>query len=268
MFIEYLSQQTFIHSLDIRTKMVGFSGVLLLAFLFNNPLYNLAVALLVGIMAWSAGMRIRKILNLLVPLVPVFILIMLFAGFTPSNRFFMQINKEILFYLIPNRHLGVTMGGVLQGCTFLLRLLTLVVASSLVTLTTPIDDFVQLLNKLKFPYEISFAVTTALRFIPTMDRKRMFIIDAQKARGAKEEKGFTGYIKSSIPIMVPMIVNSIRMASNLSMAMLNRGYGYSSQRTLLRQISFNRRDYVVSFLITLFVVFGIYLRFWLHMGIL
>lgn len=268
MFIEYLPRQTFIHSLDIRTKLVGFSGVVLLVFLFNNPLYNLAVALSVVIMAYSAGMQIRKIYHLLVPLVPVFILIMLFAGFTPPNRFMMQINQKVLFYLIPNLHLGATIGGLLQGCTFLIRLITLVVASSLVTLTTPIDDFVQLLNKLKCPYEISFALTTALRFIPTMDRKRIFIIDAQKARGAKEEKGFTGYIKNTIPIMVPMIVNSIRMANNLSMAMLNRGYGYSNHRTVLRQISFSRRDYAVCLLIILIVILGVYLRFWFNLGCL
>ncbi|MHB9094445.1 MAG: energy-coupling factor transporter transmembrane component T family protein [Eubacteriales bacterium] len=267
MLIEYLPRPTFIHSLDIRTKMIGFGGVVILTFLFNNPLYNFAIAVFVGIMAFSAGMPIKKVYNLLGPLVPVFVLIMLFTGFTPPERFIIPINRSVLFYLMPNRHLGMTIGGLLQGCTFLVRLFTMVVASSLVTLTTPIDDFVQLANKLKLPYEFSFVVTTALRFIPAINRKRLRIIDAQKARGAKlEEKGVIRYIKGSIPIMVPLIINSIMMANNLSMAMLNRGYGYSRHRTSLRQISFNQRDYAACFLVVLVVPLGIYLRFGLHKG--
>ena len=268
MFIEYLPRQTFIHSLDVRTKMIGFTGVVILVFLFNNPLYNLAMAVLVGMMAVSSGMDARKVSNILLPLLPIFFLMMLFAGFTPPSRFLLHMNQQTLCYLLPNRHLEVTVGGVLQGCTFVIRLLIMVVASSLVSLTTPIDDFIQLLNKLKLPGELSFAVTTALRFVPTMDKKRMSIIDAQKARGAGDEKGLTGHVRSSIPIMVPMIVNSIKMANNLALAMLNRGYGYSRQMTPLRQISFTRRDYAVCALAVLLTAVGVYLRFWLRLGVL
>lgn len=269
MFIEYLPGKTFIHSLDIRTKIIGFIVIMLLTFIFNNPLYNAILLVFVCIMAFSTGMPLRKIYKLLVPLIPIYIFILLFTGFTPAERFVLPENQKVIFYLIPDWQLGVTVGGLLQGFSFIFRLLIMVIASSLMTLTTPIDDFIQLFNKLKVPFEFSFAITTALRFIPTMNRKRELIIDAQRARGANlAEKSLFGYIKTSVPIMVPLMVNAIRMANNLSMAMLNRGYGFSKHRTMLKQSSFRPRDYFTCCLIIPVAALGVYLRYVLGKGTL
>lgn len=270
MFLEYLPCQTFMHRLDIRTKLLGLVGVMVLAFSFNHPLYMLVMALLVSILAFGSGLPFGKLRDLLMPLAPVFLLIMLLTGFTyPAGRFQLASSRATLFYLLPGHSFGATSGGVLMGLTFLVRLYTMVIASSIVSLTTPIDDFIQLLNKLKFPPELSFMITTALRFIPTMDKKRLLIIEAQKARGAKlHEKGIIGPIKANIPVMVPMITNSILMANNLSMALLNRGYGYSRSWTNLKELVLRKNDFLAMTLITLITVFGLYLRIALHLGIL
>lgn len=269
MFIEYLPRKTFIHSLDIRTKIIGLTVIMVLSFVFNSPLYNALLLTFVAIMAFSAGMPHRRIYQLLIPLIPILIFILLFSGFTPADRFVAPENQKVIIYLIPHWQLGVTMGGLLQGLSFIFRLLAMVIASSLMTLTTPMDDFIQLFNKLRVPFEFSFALTTALRFIPTMNRKRELVIDAQKARGANlAEKSLVGYIKTSVPIMVPLMVNSIRMANNLSMAMLNRGYGFSTHRTILKQSSFKPRDYFTCCLISTAAALGVYLRYVLGKGIL
>lgn len=65
----------------------------------------------------------------------------------------------------------------------------------------------------KVPAEISMMLTMAIRFIPTLDKKRRQIIEAQKARGTKfNEKGIVGSIGSYLPIMIPLFINSIIMA--------------------------------------------------------
>lgn len=261
MFIEYLPRQSYLHDLDIRTKLIGFIGVILLIFLFKNPLYNLVLALLVGILALSIRMPVKKISELLFPLLPIFILILLFSGLN-SGQSFQRADESVLFYLLPGQHLAVTKGGLLIGCTYIIRIFTMVISSSIVTLTTPIDDFIQLLNKMKVPYEVSFVITTALGFIPTMNKKRMMITEAQRARGARlEEKGVFKQVKNYIPIMVPMIINSILMANILSMSMLNRGFGYTRTRTSLREISLTKKDYINMSIIFSVVILGFYLRF-------
>ena len=93
-------------------------------------------------------------------------------------------------------------------------------------MSTPIDDLLVVMSKVHAPYWLSILVTTALTFIPTMVHKKDLIVEAQRARGARvKNTGPVGQIVSFIPIMVPLITNSILLAENLAVAMTNRGYG-------------------------------------------
>jgi len=156
-----------------------------------------------------------------------------------------------------------------MGTTFILRLLSMMIASTVLTLTTTMDDFTQFFQKLKVPAEISMMLTTAIRFIPTLDKKRRQIVEAQKARGTKfNEKGIVGSIRSYLPIMIPMFINSILMANSLSIAMLNRGYGLTRSWTSMRELSFAPRDYWSISLIVLLSTLAVFVRFKLNLGVL
>lgn len=270
MFIEYLQGDSFVHRLDVRTKILGFIAITLLSFLFQDPRYNGVIALFAGGLAVSSHIPWIKMKRMLSPMLPIFISIFIITGFTyQPERFSNAFSQSILFYAWPGHHLGVTIGGVLLGLTFLLRLSSLIMVSSILTLTTPLDDFILCFSMLKFPAEFSMMLTLALRFIPTLDKKRISVLEAQKARGAKlNEKGIVGPILSYIPIMIPMFVNSILMANSLSMAMLNRGYGFTRSRTALRKITFSPWDVVVMLMIGSVTVGAIYLRVVYHLGLL
>lgn len=268
--IDYLPGNTLIHRLDVRTKMIGFLGILILTFIFQAPQYQLWILALTGLLAFWIKVPLQKIWRMMLPLIPIVISIILITGFTFAPERFSRISSQtILFYALPGNRLGATTGGFLMGTTFLLRLLSLMLASSVLTLTTTMDDFIQFFQKLKVPAEISMMLTTAIRFIPTLDKKRRLILEAQKARGAKfKEKGITGSIRSYIPIMIPMFINSILMANSLSMAMLNRGYGLSRTWTSMKEIAFAPRDFWTIFLIVILMAIAFFVRFRLHLGIL
>ncbi|KUO73592.1 MAG: cobalt ABC transporter permease [Clostridia bacterium BRH_c25] len=270
MFIEFLPNETYMHRLDVRTKVIGFTAMLVLGFLFQDPLYNLGIAVIISILAKSIKMPIKKVFDIIKPLVPIFLFIMLITSFTYSpERFHTESARGVYFHLMSGNRMGASVGGFLLGITFLIRIYNMVFISSILTLTTPVDDFLQFLSKIKLPYEACIIITTAIRFIPTMDKKRLYILEAQKARGAKlNEKGITGQIRAYLPIMVPMIINSILMANTMSVAMLNRGYGYSKSWTNLKEIYFSKRDYCAIALITAIGIVGIYIRYGLAKGIL
>jgi len=270
MFIEYLPENTLIHRLDVRTKMLGFLGIIILSFLFQDPLYQLLTVALTGLLAFWIKIPLRKIGRMFAPLIPIIISIILITGFTfAPERFDRLSSQAILFYALPGDRLGATVGGFLMGTTFILRLFSMMIASSVLTLTTSTDDFTQFFQKMKVPAEASMMLTTAIRFIPTLDKKRRLIIEAQKARGANfNSKGIISSIRSYLPIMIPMFINSILMANSLSMAMLNRGYGMSRTWTSMREIAFAPRDYwAISFLLLLLTL-ATFVRFRLHLGIL
>ena len=270
MFIEYTDSNTLAHRLDVRTKVIIFIGVIILAFLFNNPLFNLVLVLLLGVVALLIKIELKQIFNLIKPLVPVFVLIMLITGFTYTTAgFTLASSKRVLFYLFSGERLGFTLGGFLIGCSFLSRILIMIFASTILNVTTPIDDFLHLLNKIKVPYEISLIITIGIRFIPTMEKKKNMIFEAQRSRGAKlNNKGILGPIKSYLPIMVPMIINSIIMSNNLSMSMLIRGYGFSREFTSLKELHFTIKDYLILLIFTLILVFSFYIRFEMRLGLI
>ncbi len=247
MFLEYIPGQSIIHRLDVRTKVVAFICLMVVLFLFRSPAYNAAIVLVVAGIAAAARLPARRLWGVLGPLVPVFVIVMVITGYTyPASTFTTEAARRILFYSWPGRRLPVSAGGILYGLTLLLRIVTMVVASSVLTLTTPLDDFLQLLRAMRVPYEMSFIITTGIRFVPTMEKKAAMVLDAQRARGAMVETGgMIQRIKAYVPVMVPMIVDSIRMSENLACAMLNRGYGATRNWTTLRKMAMRPRDYLV-----------------------
>jgi energy-coupling factor transport system permease protein len=113
-------------------------------------------------------------------------------------------------------HHFVLAGGVIeQGITFVLRVLMMVLATAFLTISTPVDEIVQLLYNLRLPPSAAFVITTAIRFIPALDRRRIQILEAQRARGARlKVKGITGPVRASVPMMVPLLIYSIMTANS------------------------------------------------------
>lgn len=247
MFLEYVPGKSPVHKLDVRAKVVVFICLVTLLFLFKHPAYNAFILFSVAIIAFSARLPFSRLWGMLAPLVPVFVIIMIITGYTyPASTFSSPFARQVLFYSWPGKRLPVSTGGILYGFTLLLRIVTMVASSSILTLTTPLGDFLQLLRILRVPYEISFVITTGIRFVPTMEAKSTMVLDAQRSRGGMiDTGGMVQRIKAYVPIMVPMIVDSIRMSENLACAMLNRGYGATRDWTTLQEIKMTLGDYLV-----------------------
>ncbi|MEW6193961.1 MAG: energy-coupling factor transporter transmembrane component T [Bacteroidota bacterium] len=249
MLIDYYPSNSFIHSLDVRTKILGFFIVTVTAFVFLSPVINLLLVLITTLILLSMRTPFNKVKQIIKPLLPIFLIMLLITGFTyPAEKFQLDVNKQILFYLMPDNTLPFSTGGIFYGLTLTLRILIMVIASTIVTFSTPIEDIIQLMQKMKMPYQLAFVIATGIRFIPTMQKKSEMIQEAQRARGTEfGNKGLIGNIKGYIPVLIPMIVDSIRMSENLAIAMLNRGFGAYKTATNLHEIKMTKKDYIICF---------------------
>ncbi len=247
MLIDYYPSNSFIHSLDVRTKLLGFLIITVAAFVFLSPFINLLIAAITFLILLTIKTPLHKIKQVLKPLLPIFLIMLLITGFTyPAEKFQLDLNKQILFYLFPDKTLPISVGGIFYGLTLTLRILIMVLASTVVTFSTPIEDIIQLMQKMKMPYQLAFVIATGIRFVPTMQKKSEMIQEAQKARGTEfGNKGLIGNIKSYIPVLIPMIVDSIRMSENLAISMLNRGFGTYKSATNLHEIKMMKKDYAI-----------------------
>jgi energy-coupling factor transport system permease protein len=146
----------------------------------------------------------------------------------------------------------ITAEGVATAVFIIVRIISLILTSSLLTYTTSptllTDAIERLFSFLKVfnirVHTLAMMMTIALRFIPTLIEEIDKIMSAQKARGADIETG--GIIKRSkalIPIFIPLFVNSFRRAYELALAMECRCYRGSEGRTRMRRMKMGIRDY-------------------------
>ena len=144
----------------------------------------------------------------------------------------------------------------------------MILATVTFTVTTPIDDILSFLNRVHAPYELSIVIATAISFVPTLMNKKDLIFQAQKARGAGiSDKGGIKQLMAFIPIMVPLVTNSILMADSLAISMTNRGYGANKSWTDMIESHPEAKDYIVMviFAILLTGAFVVRYRFGLEL---
>jgi energy-coupling factor transport system permease protein len=142
------------------------------------------------------------------------------------------------------------------------RFIALITTFSIFFLTTSPDKLSLALEKARVPYELNFAFITAIRFVPVLADEAQTIMDAQKARGLELEKGnFIQRIRNYLPILLPLIINSIRRSLELAEAMESRAFGAMKKRSNLYELKVTKNDYFVLILSFVILFLMLYIRF-------
>ena len=249
---QYYPADSAVHRMDPRVKILLLIALIVAIFLAGNLLaFVPVVALLLAASALS-HVPIRMMLKGVKPL--RFILVLTFV----LNVFFLQgetVLVDLGFAVIKTESL-------ITAVHYTLRLVFLVLASSLLTLTTPpivlTDGLERLLSPLRvvhFPaHEMAMMMSIALRFIPTLLEEADKIMKAQTARGADFESGnLIQRAKAMVPLLVPLFVSAFRRAGDLAMAMEARCYHGGEGRTRLRVLKCGQRDYIACVVMALVI---------------
>jgi len=155
----------------------------------------------------------------------------------------------------------VTAKNVENAVAMTLRFIVLVESFSIFFLTTSPDHLGLALEQTHIPYEFCFAFTTAVRFVPVLAEEAQTIMDAQKARGLELERGnFLKRIRNYIPILIPLIVGSIRRSLELAEAMESRAWGATRNRTNLYVLKMHRGDFILIVITVGILTTAIYIR--------
>lgn len=142
-----------------------------------------------------------------------------------------------------------------------LRFIVLITSFSIFFLTTSPDKLSLALEKARIPYEFNFAFITAIRFVPVLADEAQTIMDAQKSRGLELDRGnFITRIRKYIPILLPLIINSIRRSLELAEAMESRAFGATEKRTNLYDLEMKNVDWVILIISLASIVCMFYLK--------
>lgn len=139
----------------------------------------------------------------------------------------------------------VTVGGV-RGAAFTALRLLIVVAAALVLLTTASRDYLVVLHQMHVPYEISFMMLLALRFLPLFREEATDVLYAVQMRGVDfKGMGFPQRIKAYSMILVPILSGVIHRTERVALAMEARGFRAKPKRTCMRRLELRKLDWLL-----------------------
>ena len=248
---QYYPIDSRIHRLDPRTKLF-FTMIFIIALFIADDVYSYLLSTMVlCIVLLSSRVPLKFMFR---GLKSVIMLLLMSVGF---NMFLTPGEVIWKFYIFT-----VTKEGLKMAIFMGLRLIYLVLGSSVLTLTTTpnaltdgMEKGLGFLKRFSVPvHEIAMMMSIALRFIPILLEETDKIMKAQQSRGADFESGnIFQRAKSLIPIIVPLFVSSFRIAGDLALAMEARCYRGGEGRTKLNESRFEKRDVVAAFLMMLFL---------------
>jgi energy-coupling factor transport system permease protein len=124
--------------------------------------------------------------------------------------------------------------GLLNAILYSVRFLAIISSTSVFFVTTSPDELEQIMKWMRVPRDIVFAFVTAVRFIPVVMLDAFQIMDAQKSRGLEFERGnVVRRVRNMVPILIPLVVNSVIRSGELAEAMESRAYGSTPRPTSL-----------------------------------
>ncbi len=256
---QYFPAETVIHKIDPRLKIIAVFLFIISLFFIQTFMPYIVVGLLLLAIIKVSTVPFKFIWK---GLKPIFFIV----AFTFIINILMT-RGEILFEIGP---LHITKEGLTQASFMAIRLIYLIIGTSLLTLTTsPIaltDGIENLLNPFKRigvpAHELAMMMTIALRFIPTLLEETDKIMKAQKARGADFETGnLVSRAKNLIPLLVPLFVSAFRRADELAMAMEARCYKGGEGRTRMKQLKYQKRDFLAGTMLAVYFAFILVVRY-------
>ncbi|MCH5316166.1 MAG: energy-coupling factor transporter transmembrane protein EcfT [Eubacterium sp.] len=239
---QYFPGNSVIHKMDARMKTILTILLVVSIFLCKN-IISLALFIVASITIIAVSkIPFKTVAKSIKPLAIIIVITALLNIFYGDGEPLVQLGR-----------LKITASGIETAVFMAIRIIILVVISSLLTYTTSPTELTDALERLLKPlklikvdvHAISMTMTIALRFIPTLIEEIEKIMSAQKSRGAEMDSG--GLIhraKALVPVLIPLFVSSFRRANELAYAMECRCYRGGEGRTKMKIMKMHARDYI------------------------
>lgn len=248
---QYYPVDSVIHRLDPRTKLAGTLLFIVALFCANNVAGYAIITVFLAAVIKLSNVPFKFIVRGLRAVLVLLLISVLFNLFLTSGTVIWQF-----------KFLKITEEGLRLSVFMALRLIYLVIGSSVMTLTTTpnqlsdgMEQGLRGFAKFHVPvHEIAMMMSIALRFIPILVEETDRIMKAQTARGADfESGGLMQRIKNMIPLLVPLFVAAFRRATDLAMAMEARCYRGGVGRTKMKPLHYSGRDRIAYLILFAFV---------------
>ena len=250
---QYYPADSVIHRLDPRTKIMFTLVYIGVLFLAKDPWLYLSAGLVLAGYIYLSKVPLKFIGKGLKSLGMIIL-------FTVGIQLFTVGGAETL---VEWQFIRITKNGVISAVYLGLRLIFMIIGSSMMTYTTTpnaltdgLEKMLGGLKKLNVPvHEFAMIMSIALRFVPILVEELDKIMKAQMARGIDFQEGnIFVRIKKLLPIIVPLFVSAVRRSNELALAMDARCYHGGEGRTKMKPLHYRQADHVAYILMAMYVL--------------
>lgn len=245
-FDSYIPGASLLHRLDPRVKLWATLLCLAFVFMLPNVIYQAIFILAIHILLLAVDIPVAVLGRLWRQMAVLLVLILVLQPFfSPSG--------QTLIALGP---LQLTSGGMLKALELAIRAAAIAFVTCTLLFTTPQPTLVRAFVKLGLPYTWGLTISLALRFLPAIEDLFHTVRDAQAARGWVAQGGLLKRFRDYIPILVAVLISTLRMSDQLTLALAARGLESTQSRTSWRELQMSARDW--AFLVGVTAAFGIF----------
>jgi len=242
---QYIPRQSWLHRRDPRAKLVAFL-MLFIGMVFSPGLWGILAGLLLTFLIYLLSrLPFKPTWTSILRAFP-FILILAFLQilFTRSST------SAVLFTVFG---LKIYQSSIVDAITLIVKFIALicllnalVMCISTSQISAALFYLFKPLDKLKFPVnDLTMVTQITLRYIPIVAQITEKTAKAQAARGGDwERKGFNPIkqAKMILPLIVPVIIMSLKRAETMAVAMESRGFNAAEKRSSYYELIFNWQD--------------------------
>lgn len=261
-FIKYHHQDTWIHRLSGVTKLVFFLAWSILGMITYDTRVLVAMCICSAILFVCSKTDVKQV-STVISIISFFLVMNVIAIFlfSPFEGTKIYGTRTDLFPLIGPY--VVTKEQLFYEFNVILKYFTVIPAALIFLTSTDPSEFAASLNKIGVSYNIGYAISIALRYIPDVQSEFHDIKTAQQARGIdmSSNESLRVRIKKLLVIIFPLIFSSMERIDVVSNAMELRGFGKYRKRTWYSGKKATKMDVVCIVGIALFVVLALLVTF-------
>ena len=261
---QYIPRDSVFHRRDPRARLLVFFA-LFTGMVFTPHFSGLAVGLLIVLVVYLIAQiplkpALKGIRRALPFLLILGVLQILLGSLTATD----VVIWRPLGFAVTQRSV-ISAGMLLSRFMVMIVLLNgLVMTLSTAQITAAQFYLLKPLERFGFPLnDLTMVVQITMRYLPLIAQMAEKIAKAQAARGGDwEQRGFNPVrqAKRVLPLIVPLMVNSLRRAETMALAMESRGFNAGVQRSSFYELKFSWVDAV--FLVTAFAVGAVMIFAW------
>jgi energy-coupling factor transport system permease protein len=259
----YVDQPSYIHRLDPRVKLLLLIPIFLLMMTSNNPFTLLLIFSFVILLYVLSKIPFQRYKTLMIVCLFSSFSFIFFGSFfyfgflnypgrqvtiwlsifRPEDAGSLPILGPIILWLTEGRGIVLTQEGFFWGLLTTLKFLITLFSGNLVIMTTKPKEILLSLNKFGVPIKLTFVAMTALRFVPLITEEWYITMNAQRARGLKFKRlDIKGTLTALTATLSTLVINSIRRARVLALAMETRAFGANEKKIAFKELKMTNLD--------------------------